>query len=137
MHQRVHNAKQICMCCESLYRVTIQLVMNLPLNSKQKFRFGLARPGENGTFVLQSTGGSSQAEWSPCTFHICRNVLLDDRDLPAVDREHYRHSRGITQPRCVQRILQKTRPRRVLQLQLHRRRRRHRAGIVLGQFTIP
>ena len=28
-----------------MYRVTIQLVMNLPLTSKQKFRFGLARTG--------------------------------------------------------------------------------------------
>ena len=29
-----------------LYRVTIQLVTNLPLTSKQKFRFGLARSGQ-------------------------------------------------------------------------------------------
>ena len=29
-----------------LYRVTIPLVQNLPLTSKQKFRFGLARPGQ-------------------------------------------------------------------------------------------
>ena len=29
-----------------LYRVTIQLVANLPLTSEQKFRFGLARPGQ-------------------------------------------------------------------------------------------
>ena len=28
------------------YRVTEQLVQNLPLNSNQKFRFGLARPGQ-------------------------------------------------------------------------------------------
>ena len=28
-----------------IYRVTIQLVANLPLTSKQKFHFGLARPG--------------------------------------------------------------------------------------------
>ena len=28
------------------YRVTIQLVGNLPLTSKQKFHFGLARPGQ-------------------------------------------------------------------------------------------
>ena len=41
------------------YRVTIQLVQNLRLTSKQKFRFGLA-------FVLKSTGGFAQAEWSPC-----------------------------------------------------------------------
>ena len=30
----------------TLYRVTIQLVANLPLNSKQKFHFGMARPGQ-------------------------------------------------------------------------------------------
>ena len=29
----------------SMYRVTIPLVQNLPLTSKQMFRFGLARPG--------------------------------------------------------------------------------------------
>ena len=29
-----------------IYRVTGQLVQNLPLTSKQKFRFGLARPGQ-------------------------------------------------------------------------------------------
>ena len=29
------------------YRVTIQLVANLPLTSKQKFHFGLARPGQS------------------------------------------------------------------------------------------
>ena len=28
------------------YRVTIPLVQNLPLTSKQKFRFGLAMPGQ-------------------------------------------------------------------------------------------
>ena len=43
-----------------------------PVDFKKKFRFGLARPGQarpgqNATFALRSTGGSSQAEWSPCT----------------------------------------------------------------------
>ena len=35
-----------------MYRVNIQLVANLPLTSKPKFHFGLARPGQarpNGT----------------------------------------------------------------------------------------
>ena len=31
---------------EHTYRVTIQLVQNLPLTSKQKFRFGLPWPGQ-------------------------------------------------------------------------------------------
>ena len=30
----------------SLYRVNIQLVQNLPLTSKHRFRYGLARPGQ-------------------------------------------------------------------------------------------
>ena len=30
----------------NFYRVTEQLVQNTPLSSKQKFRFGLARPGQ-------------------------------------------------------------------------------------------
>ena len=54
---------------KSKYRVTIQLVQNLPLTSKQKFRVawhGLAWPGQSGTFVLASMGGFAQAEWSPC-----------------------------------------------------------------------
>ena len=50
-----------------LYRVTHQVVTNLPWTSKQKFRFGLDRPGQNGTFVLKSTGGSSRPDVSPCT----------------------------------------------------------------------
>ena len=53
------------------YRVTIQVGPKLPLTSKQKFRFGLtrpgqARPGQSGTIVLKSTGGSVLPEWSPC-----------------------------------------------------------------------
>ena len=35
---------------------------------------GLARPGQNGTFVLKSMGSSSQAEWSPCTSFYSRAV---------------------------------------------------------------
>ena len=35
----------ICIKFKSLYRVTIQVGPNLPLTSKQKFRFGLTRPG--------------------------------------------------------------------------------------------
>ena len=53
-----------------LYRVTNPLVQNLPLTSKQKFRFGQpvqAWPGQNGTFVLKSMGGFEQMELSPCT----------------------------------------------------------------------
>ena len=54
---------------ENNYRVTIQLVTNLPFTSKKKFCFALARPtrpGQKETYVLNSTGGSLQAEWSPC-----------------------------------------------------------------------
>ena len=29
----------------------------------------LAWPGQSGTFVLKSTGGFAQVEWSPCTAH--------------------------------------------------------------------
>ena len=39
-----------------LYRVTIQLVANLPLTSEQKFRFGLVRPGQarpKGNFCFE------------------------------------------------------------------------------------
>ena len=43
-----------------------QVLTNLPLTSKQKFRFGFSRPGQNGTFVMKSTGGSSQPDVSPC-----------------------------------------------------------------------
>ena len=59
------------------YRVTIQLMTNLLLTSKQKFRFGLAMPDQarpKRNFCLKSTGGSSQAEWSPCTI-LCRALL--------------------------------------------------------------
>ena len=48
------------------YRVIIQLVTNLLLTSKPKFRFSMRPIYENGTFVLMSsTGGLAQPEWSP------------------------------------------------------------------------
>ena len=36
------------------YRVTIPLVQNLPLTSKQKFRFGLARPEAGSRMAVLS-----------------------------------------------------------------------------------
>ena len=51
------------------YRVTHHVDSNLQLTSNQKFHFGLARsdrPGQNGTFVLKSTGGLNQRDVSPC-----------------------------------------------------------------------
>ena len=48
------------------YRVTHQLVANIPLTSKQQFCFGLGWHGPNRTFVMMSTGGSSQPVVSPC-----------------------------------------------------------------------
>ena len=58
----------------SLYKVTISLVKNLLLTSKQKFLFGLAWtvlawPVQNGTFVLKSTRGFEQVELSPCRLY--------------------------------------------------------------------
>ena len=50
-------------------QLTIQLVQNLPLTLKQKFCFGLARPGQNGTLFVKSTGGFAQGDWSPCKGH--------------------------------------------------------------------
>ena len=50
--------------------ITVLLLMqsqNLPLTSKQKFRFGLARQGQSATFKLKSTGGFGQRDGSPCT----------------------------------------------------------------------
>ena len=57
--------------CPVSYRVTHLLDSNLPLTSKHKFRIGLAWPaltwpGQNGTFVLMSTGGLNQRDVSPC-----------------------------------------------------------------------
>ena len=51
------------------YRVTHHVDSNLPLTSKQKFRFGLARSGlarPIRNFVLMSTGGLNQRDVSPC-----------------------------------------------------------------------
>ena len=53
-----------------MYRVTEQRVQNLPLTSKQKFRFVLAWPGQSGPFVLKSTGGFAQTARSPCTYSV-------------------------------------------------------------------
>ena len=49
----------------SPYNIQGGHVQNLPLTSKQKFRFALTWPGQGGTFVLNSTGGFAQGEWSP------------------------------------------------------------------------
>ena len=42
------------------------IVQNLPLTSKQKFGFGLARTGQSRTFVMKSAGGFAQCGVSPC-----------------------------------------------------------------------
>ena len=48
------------------YTVTIQIVSNLPLTSKQKFRFSMRPMYQNTTFVLISMGGLNQRDVSPC-----------------------------------------------------------------------
>ena len=63
-----------------IYRVTHQVVANLPLTSKQQCHFGLAWPRQNGTFVMLSMGGSPQPDVSPCTA-----LPTDDR----VDRANF------------------------------------------------
>ena len=52
----------------SIYRVTIQAVPNLLLTTKWMLRFSICSLYWNTTFVMMSTGGSEQPEWSPCTF---------------------------------------------------------------------
>ena len=52
-----------------IYRVTIQVVSNLQLTPKQMLRFSVRSSYYNGTFVLVSTGGLKQLEWSPCTWN--------------------------------------------------------------------
>ena len=49
------------------YRVTIQVVSNLTLTSIQKLCYSMRPMYENAHFVLMSTGGLTQPEWSPCT----------------------------------------------------------------------
>ena len=47
------------LCRPRMYRVTIQLVANFLLTAKQKFRFGLARPGQTmpkRNFCLEVNG---------------------------------------------------------------------------------
>ena len=43
---------QAISCVSALYRVTHQVEPNFPLTSKQKFCFGLARPGQSKTELL-------------------------------------------------------------------------------------
>ena len=52
--------------------MTNQVEPNLLLISKQKALFwpGLTWTGQNGTFVLKSTGGLAQPDVSPCTDYI-------------------------------------------------------------------
>ena len=61
------------------YRVTRLLVQNLPLTSKVKFRFGLARPGQarpKRNFTLKSTGGFAQGDGSPCTYAVKNTEIV-------------------------------------------------------------
>ena len=60
------SAKKVCHESRwTNYRVTHQVVQNLPLTSKHKFWFGLAWLGQNGTFVLKSRGGFAQPDVTP------------------------------------------------------------------------
>ena len=52
---------------DMLYRVTIQVVSNLPLTSKHKFCFNMRPVSLKATFVLVSMGGLPQPNVSPCT----------------------------------------------------------------------
>ena len=63
------QARVISRICKKAwpYRVTHHVRQNLPLISKQKFRFGLAWPGQSGTLVIMSTGGFDERDVSPCT----------------------------------------------------------------------
>ena len=54
------------------YRVTIYVVPNLLLTPKQRLFFSTWAPYLIKTFVLMSTGGCEQREWSPCTSSILR-----------------------------------------------------------------
>ena len=68
-----------------VYRVTHHVGQNLPLTSKQKFRFGLVWPGltrPKQNFFWMSTGGFGQRDGSPCcskyrvTHHVVQNLPL-------------------------------------------------------------
>ena len=48
-----------------IYRVTIQVVQNLPLALIWKLRFSI-RTLKTQIFESMPTGGFEQAEWSPC-----------------------------------------------------------------------
>ena len=56
----------------SWYSVTIHVVPNLPLISKQKFHFSMRPMYQNITLVLVSTLGWEQREWSPCISSMIR-----------------------------------------------------------------
>ena len=66
----------------SKYRVTIQVVSNLPLSQKQKFHFSTWASYYNRTFILMSTAGLTHPEWSPCTSThlICARLGEDEVD---------------------------------------------------------
>ena len=49
-----------------IYRVTIQVVLNLPLKPKQKFCFSMRPMYKNKNFVFISMGGFAQLIWLPC-----------------------------------------------------------------------
>ena len=78
----------VCQLIHSdIYRVTIPLVQNLPLTSKQKFRFCLAWPGQNGTFVLKSRGGFEQVEWLPQSGNPCPTTFANEQKLQNLDEK--------------------------------------------------
>ena len=64
---------------------------------------GLGRPGQSGTFVLKSTGGFAQAEWSPYRSSKARKykpkfpghaLVLTDARAAAANPSSLHHPRG-------------------------------------------
>ena len=64
---------QIC-----IYRVAIPVDSNLLLTPEQRLRCSTWATYRNGTFVLMSTGGLNQSDWSPCTLqqHYSDEMLI-------------------------------------------------------------
>ena len=50
------------------------------------FRFGLVRPGQNVTLFLKSTGGSPQADWSPCKSSFGNDCIVKKSSLYTIKK---------------------------------------------------
>ena len=76
-NKRGRNTKSTAACVLSLIQGDTSRCAKPPVDFETKVPLwpGKARPGQNRTSVLESTGGFAQRDLSPCTFVLWRQTV--------------------------------------------------------------